>query len=97
MAQARALFSQIGFAPKRIRATPLLLFPLLRRVVALDERGNVIMANYALKMERPPNPLKQFRYENSFIDQALSQRLDTIQSISDGFYYVDMDDEHLHF
>ncbi len=84
--RARADLEQAGFSPSRIRATPPPLFTLLRRAVARDARGNVMVAVVSLWSPRPYTFLRIDQPDDPLIDRALATREGEIFTwFADGF------------
>ena len=64
--RATAQFRQIGFEPQKMRVKPPILFSTIRRVIAIDAQGDVMVANYSFFSKRPPKPVVK---PNSFIPE----------------------------
>ncbi len=84
--RARADLQQAGFTPVKIRATPPPLFTLLRRAVARDARGNVMVAVVSLWSPRPYRFLRIDQADDPLVDRALATREGGIFTwFADGF------------
>jgi hypothetical protein len=70
--QARAQFTQIGFTPEAICASPIIGFSPVRRVVARDAEGRWMAANYSLLSSRPPKPELREVVESPLFSKALN-------------------------
>ena len=55
--RATAQFRQIGFEPQKMRVKPPIIFSTIRRVIAINDQGDFMVANYSYFSKRPPKPV----------------------------------------
>ena len=55
--RATAQFRQIGFEPQKMRVKPPIVFSTIRRVIAVNDQGDFMVANYSYFSKRPPKPV----------------------------------------
>lgn len=70
--KAKSQFLQIGFTPRQIRAIPPIFFSPIRRAIAIDEKGNLMMATYSIFSSRPPISSQKIIEPDPLIEQVLT-------------------------
>lgn len=94
--RAAAQFRQIGFEPQKMRVKPPIIFSTIRRVIAINDQGDFMVANYSYFSKRPPKPVLKRNQLLPEISYAMdSKEGQLFHWFSDGFVIPVIDGNNL--